>query len=138
MGVYETGDAYDQESLNDFFTNLAPYIPNGTHPILQSIDGGVAPVSVNQSGEESALDLKIAYPLIYPQKIRLFLDEYSSSTTFGKLYVLDALDASFCSYVIKPDASVEDPEVAVNPDNNSPLPLFSSGGRFSNYFARPE
>ena len=52
MGIFECGDVYDQADFNDFFTQFAPNIPNGTHPILQSIDGGAAPEDDNDGGGE--------------------------------------------------------------------------------------
>ena len=38
-GFFEQGDYYSQEDLNDFFNAFAPWIPNGTEPKLQLIDG---------------------------------------------------------------------------------------------------
>lgn len=101
MGIFESGDVYDQESLNLFFSNAAPNIPNNTHPILQSIDGGTAPTSTDDGGGESALDLDLAYPLIYPQQIKLYqtLDVNTAESTLGIFDpFLDALDASYCTY----------------------------------------
>jgi tripeptidyl-peptidase-1 len=98
LGIYEEGDQYDQEDLDLFFRAFASNIPNGTHPILNSIDGGVAPVAPVDAGGESILDLQLAFPLVYPQKINLFqvddqiignefLPEVGEFDTF-----LDALD----------------------------------------------
>jgi len=102
MGIFELDDIYDQEDLNGFFSRFAPSVPNGTHPILQAIDGGTAPVaSTSQSGSESLLDLDIAYPLLYPQSIKLFqtLDPKTAEYTEGIFDpFLDALDASYCTY----------------------------------------
>ena len=79
MGIYSQFESYFQLSLNAFFAKFTPNIPQGTHPILASIDGGFAPgVFVNDSNPlelenpETALDLQVAYPLIYPQNIELF------------------------------------------------------------------
>ncbi|KAK5113429.1 hypothetical protein LTR85_010857 [Meristemomyces frigidus] len=70
MGIFEDGDFYAQEDLNLFFANYTPYIPNGTHPTLDSIDGGFAPVAnLSEAGGESSLDLQLTYPLIYPQQV---------------------------------------------------------------------
>ncbi|KAI1321095.1 subtilisin-like protein [Xylariaceae sp. FL0255] len=102
MGIYETGDAYAQSDLNAFFTSYAPNIPNNTAPILQSIDGGVAPVPESEVGSESILDLDIAYPLIYPQKIKLYqtlpTDLVQNSSLGINIFepFLDALDAEYC------------------------------------------
>ena len=103
LGIPESADAYDQEDLNLFFNSFAAHIPNNTAPILQSIDGGVAPVSVENGGGESTLDFEIAYPIIYPQNIKLFqaLDPSTAASPFvfglGDIF-LDALDKSFCTY----------------------------------------
>lgn len=67
MGLYESGDVYSQEDLDLFFANYAPYVPQGTHPTLDSIDGGVAPVPVNSTyvTGESDIDMDLTYSLIY-------------------------------------------------------------------------
>ncbi|CAF9905503.1 MAG: hypothetical protein GOMPHAMPRED_003229 [Gomphillus americanus] len=103
LGIAEAGDVYDQEDLNLFFKSFAPHIPNNTAPVLQSIDGGTAPVSVENGGAESTLDFEIAYPIIYPQDIKLFqaLDPSTAASPFafglGDIF-LDAIDKSFCTY----------------------------------------
>lgn len=67
MGLYESGDVYSQEDLNSFFAAYAPNVPQGTHPKLDSIDGGVAPVPVTSQyvTGESDIDMDLAYSLIY-------------------------------------------------------------------------
>ena len=102
LGIFESGDYYDQPDLDDFFTTYYPQIPNGTHPTLQSIDGGQAPVDVGRAGGESTLDFELAYPLVYPQEIKLYQTDdqnniYPYRKGFGDTF-LDALDASFCTY----------------------------------------
>ena len=72
MGIFEEGDYYSQKDLNLFFTNFTSYIPNGTHPILDSIDGGEAPVPTKQAGGESDLDFELSIPIIYPQTTTLY------------------------------------------------------------------
>lgn len=90
LGIFEEGDTYAQTGnsrprkcspgkntysvadLDLFFSNFTPYIPQGTHPILNSIDGGHAPVDVTLAGGESDLDFQLAYPLVYPQTITLY------------------------------------------------------------------
>jgi tripeptidyl-peptidase-1 len=67
LGLFESGDIYSQEDLNSFFAQYAPYVPQNTHPLLNSVDGGQAPV---ESGSEfntgeSDIDMDIAYSLIY-------------------------------------------------------------------------
>ncbi|KAL6713742.1 hypothetical protein ACLMJK_008234 [Lecanora helva] len=98
-GIVEyTPQAYLQNDLNLFYTNLAREIPAGTAPIFDSIDGGVDQTttqSFNDNGE-SDLDLEYAIALVYPQKVTLYqtgdLVEGASFNNF-----LDALDASYCS-----------------------------------------
>lgn len=63
LGFFEGGDFYAQEDLDLFFSNFTPYIPSGTHPTLNSIDGGEAPVDISEVGGESELDFQTAYPM---------------------------------------------------------------------------
>lgn len=63
LGIWESGDFYAQEDFDLFFTKYTPYIPNGTHPVLDSVDGGEAPVAVEDAGGESNLDFELAYPM---------------------------------------------------------------------------
>jgi tripeptidyl-peptidase-1 len=75
IGIFEDGDYYDQTDLDLTFAAVAPYVPNGTHPILEGIDGGTAPISINgiqQHGTESLLDMSIILPLVHPQQAILF------------------------------------------------------------------
>lgn len=50
LGIFEEGDFYGQEDFNNFFQKYTPYIPNGTHPTLDSVDGGEAPVATADDG----------------------------------------------------------------------------------------
>ena len=72
MGIFEEGSFYSQKDLNLFYTNFTSYIPNGTHPILDSIDGGTAPVATKFAGGEADLDFELAIPIIYPQTTTLY------------------------------------------------------------------
>lgn len=63
LGIFEEGDFYAQEDFDSFFATYTPYIPNGTAPTLDSVDGGVAPVPVEDAGGESNLDFELAYPM---------------------------------------------------------------------------
>ena len=67
LGLFESGDIYSQEDLNSFFAKYAPYVPQGTHPLLDSIDGGQAPVEPGSEFNtgESDIDMDIAFSLIY-------------------------------------------------------------------------
>ncbi len=105
LGIFEDlDDMYSQTDLNLFFASLAPNIPQGTHPTLDSVDGATAPVAnVADAGPESDLDFQISYPIIYPQNSILFQtddDVYEANYTFEGFLnnFLDAIDGSYCSY----------------------------------------
>ncbi|KAN0106727.1 putative Tripeptidyl-peptidase sed1 [Hyaloscypha variabilis] len=102
MGLYESGDVYAQEDLNNFFAAYAPNVPQGTHPTLDSIDGGVAPVPVTSQyvTGESDIDMDLSFSLIYPQTITLYqVDDFVEAFTDGGFNTfLDALDGSYCTY----------------------------------------
>ncbi|ROW00084.1 hypothetical protein VSDG_03559 [Cytospora chrysosperma] len=105
LGIFEEGDTYAQEDFNEFFTQYTPYIPNGTHPVLQSVDGAVAPIIQKYAGGESNLDFELAYPIIYPQSTVLYQtdDRYYAAGGNGSQTgifntFLDALDGSYCTY----------------------------------------
>ena len=51
---------------------MTPHIPKDTHPKLNSINGAVAPVVVEEAGGESDLDLQLAYPIVYPIEVVLY------------------------------------------------------------------
>lgn len=101
--VYEIGDTYSQEDINSYLHKYTPYIPNGTHPTLHSVDGAQAPVPPQspQNTGESDIDIDIVQSLIWPQSMLLYqVDDiyYSTqSNTSGFLNTfLDALDGSYC------------------------------------------
>lgn len=101
LGLYETGDTYAQADLDLFYKQFAPNVPQGTHPILDSVDGGQAPVPVGSSYEtgESIIDMDIAFSLVYPQTVTLYQnDPESVAYSDGFNNFLDALDGSYCSY----------------------------------------
>jgi len=91
------------------FAVISPYVPSGTHPTLNGIDGGTAP-EPGFFGGESNLDFSIAYPLIYPQQAILYqvddLVELLVAPGFGDTF-LDALDASFCTFEGGDDPSLD-------------------------------
>lgn len=97
MGIYESlGDVYSQEDLNNFFKNFAPWIPQGTGPNLDLINGATAPNPPESAGGESNLDFDMAYPIIYPQTTTLFqvaTDAYYN--IFGDW--LSAIDSDYCA-----------------------------------------
>lgn len=105
LGIFEDlDDMYSQTDLNLFFASLAPNIPQGTHPTLDSVDGATAPVAnVADAGPESDLDFQISYPIIYPQNSILFQtddDVYEANYTYEGFLnnFLDAIDGSYCTY----------------------------------------
>ena len=71
LGIYENAglDVYSQEDIDAFFAKYAPYVPQGSHPVLDSIDNATAPVAQNSkiNTGESDIDLDIAFSLLYPQ-----------------------------------------------------------------------
>lgn len=105
MGIFEDGDFYSQEDLNLFFANFTKYIPAGTHPRPQFVDGAEAPVAVADAGGESDLDFELAYPIIYPQTTTLyqvddlFYSNNPNNTASGIFNTFfDAIDGSYCTY----------------------------------------
>ena len=92
LGIFESGDTYDQADLNSFFAEYATNIPQGTGPKVNEIDGAVAPVPASSAGGESLLDFCVAYPIIYPQGTTLFqTDDANQGQKVG--FFQDFLDA---------------------------------------------
>lgn len=124
LGIYETGDYYAQEDLNLFFAKYTPNIPNGTHPALVSIDGGLAPVEPKFADGESDLDLQVAYPLIHPQGVTLYQtdDKIYTISGAGGLFnnFLNAVDGSYCSYSAFGETGNDPNFDDVYPDTSSP------------------
>lgn len=62
---------------------------------MNSINGAKAPGEEN--GGEELLDLQMAYPIVWPQKVTVFQTNYNNG---GGLFndFLDAVDASYCHY----------------------------------------
>jgi len=117
MGIFEDiGDYYSQTDLNLFFLSLASNIPQGTHPVLEGVDGGTAPTSdILDAGPESDLDFQISYPILYPQNTILFQTDdpvYEANYTFDGFFntFLDALDGSYCSTIDPLDPPYPDPQ----------------------------
>ncbi|TDL19226.1 subtilisin-like protein [Rickenella mellea] len=98
-GIAEfTPQAFLQGDLDLFFGNFSPS-QVGSSPVLVSIDGGTVQTtsqSFNFNGE-SDLDLEYAMSLTNPQPITLLqAGDLVEGASFGNL--LDALDASFCTF----------------------------------------
>ena len=123
IGIFEDGDFYSQSDLDLTFEALAPYVPKGTHPTLNGIDGGIAPLVIDGQpvvGLESLLDMSLILPLVHPQEAILFqvddLKEVEDSLGFGDTF-LDALDASYCKFEGGDDPALDPkyPDTAPNP-----------------------
>jgi tripeptidyl-peptidase I len=106
LGFFEQGDYYAAKDLDLFFAKYAPWVPQGTRPILKSIDGGYDPYPLHskQVGGEADLDLDIGISLVYPQSVVIYQvddavyapKEIAKDNTFNTF--LDALDGSYCNY----------------------------------------
>jgi tripeptidyl-peptidase-1 len=103
LGIFESElQFYAQKDLDSFFTTYRKDIKNGTHPIGANIDGGMQSTKdlfQALAGGEVALDLQLAYPIVYPQEITLYdVDDFIVQSnqldtyTFGFNTFLDALD----------------------------------------------
>ena len=85
LGIINEGVPFSQEDMDAFF-NQYTNIPNGTQPNSIFIDGGYN--SSIEVAEETTLDLSVAYPIVYPQGIDLFI--MPSNADFDNF--LDAVD----------------------------------------------
>jgi tripeptidyl-peptidase-1 len=108
LGIFQSlSQHYNQLDLDTYFSNVAPWIPNGTHPELRSINGAEGPTT-NQlaAGEEADLDFEVAIPLVHPQRTVLWqtddewyqLDQQKATTRYTGFFntFFDALDGSYC------------------------------------------
>ena len=133
LGIFEQADSYAQIDLDSFFSTYAPWIPNGTHAIVDSIDGGQAPVPFDYAGGESDLDFQLAFPLLYPQAITLFetgmgepnetRPNYTEEGIFNTF--LDAIDGSYCTYCAYGECG-DDP--SIDPSYPDPTPEIGYNG----------
>ncbi|KAL4746419.1 hypothetical protein BDW72DRAFT_207340 [Aspergillus terricola var. indicus] len=103
LGIYAFGDMYSQGDLDLLFSAFASHIPNGTQPIVQGINGGMAPTSLDNAGPESTLDLAMSYPIIWPQNPVIFQTDDPvwadpDNPKFPGIFnnFLDAIDGSYC------------------------------------------
>ncbi|MCJ1325361.1 hypothetical protein MMC10_002024 [Thelotrema lepadinum] len=94
IGIVEFGETYDQEDLDQFYSEYAKNIPAGTGPTNDLIDGATAPVKQGSQGTETMLDLDIAFPIVYPQGVTLIQTKGNTGAD-GDL-ILDSIDASYC------------------------------------------
>lgn len=107
LGIFENElQFYKQSDLNDLWVSTASYVPKGTGPIIQGIDGGAEALKINAqseysyAGPEANLDFSAAIPLIYPQKTVLYqVDSYEEEAEdydgfFTNLF--NGIDGSYC------------------------------------------
>ena len=105
----------EQTDLDLFFSNYAPWVPNGTHPTLVSINdaNATAPIGSPEIAGESLVDFDLAFSLLYPQSIiqyqaqftakqyNLTLKELGNEIVTANVIAispfLDALDGAFCT-----------------------------------------
>ncbi|MCJ1400607.1 hypothetical protein MMC11_003813 [Xylographa trunciseda] len=124
LGLFEQGSYFNKEDLNSFYAEYAPYVPQGTFPVPQLIDGANYSVSLNSSfnSGEANIDIDMAYSLIYPQTVTLYQtddqiyepEEVATTNLFNTF--LDALDGSYCNYTAFGETG-DDPSIdAVYPD----------------------
>lgn len=106
IGIGEWADFLYLPDLDIFYQNFTtPQIPAGTRPEFISIDGGqTANFTYNNNtgaGVESALDFDTVYSIVYPQKVRLYqVGDGVNVDSVGTFNIfLDALDASYCTYL---------------------------------------
>lgn len=111
LGIYASeysglNSSFSQNALNGFFGNYSSNIPQGTSPIPASINGALVESEVGpQIGEETMLDLSMAFPIVYPQNITLFVanEKFSPDATnpnppnSGVEVFFDAIDGSYCA-----------------------------------------
>ena len=82
LGVFEIDpEIYDQRDLQLFFSHFAPWVPNGTHPSLISINNATAPVKGENYGSEALLDFNIAYLQAAIRKLQFDAAEHPISRT---------------------------------------------------------
>lgn len=103
LGIFQSGVEYHQQDLDLFHAKNALNVPQGTKPVLASINGGTAP---SQPGDgtnyqEANIDISIAQALVYPQSITLYQvsnEVALEQSQLGFNTFLDALDGSYCNY----------------------------------------
>ena len=102
IGLYENGDYWDQQDLNLYFAKYQPNIPQGTRPVVDSIDGGIPyHKTCAENGAacaESVIDVIMGLTLIWPQTVVVYQAEdphRSAAEQTGKLegYLNNFLDA---------------------------------------------
>jgi tripeptidyl-peptidase-1 len=141
MGIGEWADFLYLPDLPLFFKNYTTQpIPADTTPEFISIDGGqTANFTYDNStgaGVESALDFQTSYSIIYPQKLRLYqVGDGVNIDSVGTFNIfLDALDASYCTY-LGGDQPYVDPAYPDPNEGGYTGPLQCGGAPKSNVFS---
>lgn len=125
LGIFEHGDNATTASLNLFFANFTPWIPQNTCPHEVDIDIVPSPDTSQEHGE-AELDFQLAYPIVWPQNITSFQVDDAYYTGYGwepgkGLFntFLDAIDGSYCTYSAFGETG-DDPTIdPVYPDTHS-------------------
>lgn len=140
MGIGEWADYLYLPDLALFFENFTtPQIPSDVAPEFISIDGGKTSnltVAMAEEVVESALDFQTAYSIIYPQELRLYqVGDSVNVDSVGTFNIfLDALDASYCTY-LGGDAPYVDPQYPDPNEGGYTGPLQCGGAPLSNVFS---
>jgi tripeptidyl-peptidase-1 len=141
MGIGEWADFLYMPDLPIFFEEFTTQpIPADVTPVFISIDGGQhANFSYDlaeESGIESALDIQTAYSIIYPQNTRLYqVGDGVNIDSVGTFNIfLDALDASYCTY-LGGDQPYVDPAYPDPNEGGYTGPLQCGGAPKSNVFS---
>ena len=126
LGVFAQGDYYSGEDIDSYFATYQPRVPQGTRPVLKSVDGATTDVEStdpNNTGE-SDIDFDITISLVYPQTVDVYQvdDDYYApqevalDNTFNTF--LDVLDGSYCNYTAYGITGDSDKD-PVYPDNHT-------------------
>jgi tripeptidyl-peptidase-1 len=96
LGMFQEDNYFHAEDLDLFFENQTTNIPLGTRPLEAMIANSDGDGSSSKFGLESALDLQVAYPIVYPQTITIYqtndhMDDRNSSRGFLDSF-LNAID----------------------------------------------
>lgn len=96
LGIFQENSHFHPEDLDLFFENQTTNIPQGTRPLEAMIPTTDGAETSSTFGLESALDLQVAYPIVYPQTITVYqandhLDAQNSSQGFLDAF-LNAID----------------------------------------------
>jgi tripeptidyl-peptidase-1 len=141
MGIGEWADFLYLPDLPLFFKNWTTQpIPADTVPDFISIDGGqTANFTYDNetgAGVESALDFQTSYSIIYPQKLRLYqVGDGVNIDSVGTFNIfLDALDASYCTY-LGGDQPYVDPAYPDPNEGGYTGPLQCGGAPISHVFS---